>query len=148
MRDDHTIKRLWIVSLVLLIIMPSLLLVMPYSASIDTSTDGISLIVVGLAFWATFVGGYTVFLVAVLKKRKIYEETNKWHSVFKVFANKCLIITDTVFFGSLVWLLINIKNNKTEGFVILINLFLLVLSFNMHVLFGSNLYRYISGREG
>ena len=140
-------KIAWIVSLVLLTVMASTFLIMPYTSEVVTMTYKTPVIVVSSVFWFSLLGGYSVFLITskIRKKKKPMEDEKI--GFIRFFGDAFLSFIDTAFLMSVIWLIVNVISKNTENYVIYINIFILIFSFNMHCLFSSNLYKYIAKRD-
>lgn len=140
-------KIAWIVSLVLLTVMSGTFLVMPFTADRATMEYKTPLVIVGAVFWFSLLGGYLTFLITSIIRKKKKPLSDERIGFIKLYSSPVLAYIDTTFLMAIIWGIVNVISDNTDNYVMYINIFILILSFNLHCLCSSNLYRYIFGRE-
>ena len=147
MTAEGKYKKAWVYSLIALCLMPATFLLMPIAAKMSSSSKKWPLIVVGMVFWVSLISGIVTFVIAAIKRKKEYPIKGESVGFLGFFGNVKLSYIDTVFIMSVIWLVVNIVSKNTSNYAIYINIFLLIVSFDLHCLFSSNLYRYIINGE-
>lgn len=138
-------KIAWIIALILLTIMSSTFLFMPFTAELTTLTYKLPVIIVSCIFWLSLVGGVTIFLITAIIRKKKEPLIEEKIGFIRVYSSPILAYIDTTFIMAVIWIIVNIISKYTDSYVMYINIFILMLSFILHCLFSSNLYRYIFG---
>ena len=138
-------KIAWIIALILLTIMSSTFLFMPFTAEMTTLTYKLPVIILSCIFWLSLVGGVAIFLITAIIRKKKEPLIEEKIGFIRVYSSPILAYIDTTFIMAVIWIIVNIISKYTDSYVMYINIFILMLSFILHCLFSSNLYRYIFG---
>ncbi len=149
-----SVKRLrwyFICSGVMLTVFSMTILIMPLSNMLDGRKQKIVLLAVGSLFWFSFFFGYLFLFLAkgmnrkLTKSQKKDEKENRLKKVSFYSFDMPTAIADTCFLtGWLVLFLLKLAN-QTTGYVIYIDLFIIVLSFHAHLLLSGSLYKKVIG---
>lgn len=148
---EKKLKRYFHGSIVMLTIFPMTFLIMPISNMLDGIPQRILFALVGSMFWLSFISGYVLLFLVKHKSKKVdgfgdkkeLDQNKKWYRRFHLFTNVPTVAADTAFIAALIVLLILSHRGNTAGYVIYVDIFILVFSLNIHLLFGGNLYKSI-----
>lgn len=135
MYEFNKYKGIYIISAICLVCFASTFLLMPISNYVPIEYSRISSMIIGIVFWLTGITGYTllIFLYKKVKgkrKRKVY-----------IFANRITIIADIVFLLGIICFILVLSLELISTYWGYINIFILVLSLNVHLIFSRNYLR-------
>lgn len=148
---EKRLERYFHCSIVMLTIFPMTFLIMPFSIMFDGVLQRILFGLVGSMFWISLISGYMfLFLVKRMGRKldgygdkKESYQNEKWFQRFHFFTNLPTAAADTAFIAALIVLLVLNRIGNTTGYVIYVDVFILIFSLNVHLLFGGNLYKSI-----
>lgn len=135
-------KRMYIISAICLICFASTFLFMPITNYVPIEYSRISAMVIGIVFWLTGIIGYT-FLIFLYKKIR-GKNKRKIH----IFANRITIIVDIVFLLGIICGMLVFSLKLASTYFGYITIFILVLSLNLHFIFGRNILRKLERKRG
>ena len=133
-------RGLYLLLMILLFLFPATFLAMPIPSLVLPQYMRLAQTIVGATFWVSGIGGYSLLIYfyhiyscardkeSEQDKRKIYWYSNGLTSV----ADTCFII------GIVLFVLFIIK--RTTHYIVYVNIFVTVLSFNAHLLFSRKFY--------
>ena len=103
---------------------------------------------VGILFWLSFIGGYTLLIITNKKFRKLFVQGNpevesKLPNCFEFFSNTYAAVADAILIAVIVVLIVITILGRMTGVFPYIVLAILVFSINMHCLFNGNIYKTI-----
>lgn len=133
--------RDYIISFISLIVFSATFLVMPIANYISYQHSKVFLLISGTVFWTSGIIGYSfLFKIYRMEKLNDKEKTKKivQRTLVKI-ADICLILGISIF-------LLLICAGETNGYMVYLNIFVIVLSWNMHLLFSKNFYHKIFER--
>lgn len=131
-------RRLYIISIIMLVLFAATFLIMPVSNYISGTYSKIAYLIVGIVFWISGIGGYSilVYIYAIERKRRDKRRKNR----FFFFSNLFTKVADISFLVGVILLIILLCTKLSTHYVVYINIFSIVLSFNAHWLFSRNLH--------
>lgn len=144
MSQIKKIRLYYMISLITLIVFPSTFLVMPLSNIISSNYTRGLLVIVGAIFWTSCITGYTLLFLAYRLDKKISKK--KKYKRKYLFANPITIIADICLIAGVILFAVLTLKNSLDTYAVYIDLFIIILAFNMHLLFGRNLNKRIKVR--
>lgn len=132
---------------VMLTVFSMTVLVMPLSNMLDGEKQRIMLLLVGGIFWFSFFTGYLFLFLAKGINRKWEKNMDnsgkkKKHIKMNLYSfDMPTAIADTCFLTGWIVLLLLKFTRQTTGYVVYIDLFIILMSFHVHLLFSGSLYK-------
>lgn len=155
MRQGHyiryvsTIKRLFWVSVIFLLLNAMTFLAMPFAADMaESGSFQWGLIVVGLTFWVSIVLGYMFLIMANIYRREFVR--HRLHGdlamgcrmgIISFFSTIPGVIGDTLFIAALIALVIIFLRGSINSYLTYVLLSVLIFSLNMHCMFNGRIYK-------
>ncbi len=136
---EHKEKRLYIVSIVLLMIFPCSFLLMPISNYVQIEYSRLVSILIGAVFWITGIGGYVALVIVYSMKKTKGQRKGQ---IF-IFTNTITAIADVAFVLGLAVLAVLIMKKLTAFYVTYVDIFFIVAAWNMHWLFSRDFQKKI-----
>lgn len=135
-------KCLYIISAVCLVCFSSTFLFMPITNNVPIEYSRLVSIIIGTIFWFTGIVGYALLIYLYTrtierKKRRIY-----------IFANKITIIADVIFLIGIIYSVWILTMNLDSTYLGYLNIFILVMSVNLHLIFSRNYLRKLEKKIG
>lgn len=150
MKNKKRIKIFFWVSFTLLTIFSMTFLLMPFTQN-QSENRRMMLVIVGMIFWVSFVGG----IVSLAMVKHINGKVNKEENIQNIgirnrlglFRNMPETIANSLFIGGLIIMIILIVTNRINEYVAYMDISILVFSFTMHFLFEDTLYKRIRNKK-
>lgn len=140
MHEYKKYRSMYIISAICLICFASTFLLMPISNYVPIEYSRISAMIIGIVFWATGIIGYSLLFVLY---RKIKGKKRR----FYFFANRITVIADIVFLLGIICGTLVLYLKIASTYFGYINLFILVLSLNIHFIFSRNFLRKLERKK-
>lgn len=133
-------------------------LIMPFPNIMEGLVRRVMLGIIGSIFWFSGIIGYLFLFLAKSMERRLKKEAEKeigkktekegeqdiekkWYEKFHIYENRPISIADTFFIAAAAVLFILHFSKSQALYIAYIALFVLIFSFNIHLLFGGNLYK-------
>lgn len=150
---EKRLKIYFICSAVMLTLFSVTFLLMPVSNMLEGVRQRIMLCVTGGLFWISFITGYTfLFLAKSVYKRLEREfaqnsakQNEKWYEKLRFYSNVPTAVADTAFIAALIVMAILNCLGNGAGYAAYVDLFILILSLNVHLLSGGEIYKAVLG---
>jgi len=144
------IKIYFGVAFTLLTIFSMTFLLMPLAQN-QSENRRIMLIIVGIMFWVSFIGGMISLIIVKHMNAKANKKENIHNTGIRnrlgLFRNIPEAIANSLFISGLFVMIILIATNKINEYVTYIDISILFFSFTMHFLFEDTLYKRIINKK-
>lgn len=142
MEKVKKIKKLIYISLVFICIYSATILFMPLASDMSNKTNKMSVIILGMIFWLSFIIAYISLFLAnrVRKSITIRKQDKSRIGLFSFFSNRSGIVADVLLLLSVVIFIISLFSPMANHWIIYIFLFFIVLSLNLHCIFNGKIY--------
>ncbi len=150
MKYFRRMERLFWFAVILLLLMSATILIMPFAAEWGEQNRAI-VVLVGILFWVTTIGGYTLLGLAGLERKKHIKQ-NKISNDARIgivtfFANRPAMVADiTMILSLLLFIGLNFTIYKND-YIAYVLLFLFLASVNMHGLFNGRIYKLLKNTK-
>lgn len=152
-KSNCIIKKYFWCIVFLLTVMSFTFLLMPIANYMQNGwKQRLVLVMVGILFWLSFIGGYTLLIITIRMFKKLsYKEKsevkNKMPKCLRFFSNIYAAIVDAILIAVIVVLIVITILGRMTGVFPYIVMAISVFSINMHCLFNGNIYKTISTND-
>ena len=142
MRKNGKIRKWLYISILSSFVYSGTILLMPIASENISSNNKVSIMIVGLIFWAFFILTYMSLFFAKKKAKSIKTEMKSQSiGLFKFFSNRLAIIADCGLVISIIAFIISLFLPHSLSWLVYIILSILVLTLNLHSIFNGKIYR-------
>lgn len=123
----------YIVSIICLSLFPCTFLLMPFAVGATDSFRGPAVVLTGMMFWITGIGGYVCLILVYVAERACKSEKKRF-----LFSNALTAAADVMFGIGIVVLAVLFRKGLTTLYSAYVCVFVIVFSWNLHWLFSRN----------
>ena len=128
------INKLYIISMICLLIFPFTFLMMPFINTVSLEWSKVLAMAIGILFWFTGIVGYGLLILINIRRKKKQRRTY-------ICTNKITKIADTMFLIAITGLIIFALNDLVSSYWWYVSIFAIAMSWNIHWLFSRNYWR-------
>lgn len=127
----------YLISIVMLTVFSGTFLLMPLSERVSADRARLIMVLTGAVFWVSCLSGYGTLLMAY---RSCQHKNDRKQRKVYVFSNIPTKVADIIFLAGLILGLVIAIGGWTGNYIVYIDIFMIVLGINMHLLFSRALY--------
>lgn len=142
MQKIKRIKQLLYISIICVFIYSGTIPLMPLASDMSNKTNKMSVIILGMIFWLSFINAYISLFLANRVRKSITtgKQVKGRIGLFRFFSNRLGIVADILLLLSVVIFIISLFTPMANHWIIYIFLFFIVLSLNLHCIFNGKIY--------
>jgi len=142
MFSTKKMKLCYMLSALLLTVFSGTFLAMPLPYIISDEYTRMAAVLIGSVFWVSCIAGYTLLFVLNHFDQKMSKNKQKKDKLFS-FPNTPTMVADLLFAMGVIVFVILLRSKFRTHYIVYVNLFAVVLSLNLHLLFSRNMYKKI-----